>query len=131
MANKNPPNQWKKGDPSPNPAGRSKMPTDVKELKQLNRAEIEKRMNEFLTYTPQQLQLKKNDPETTMLELFIISILTHGTNKGDQMRLNFLLDRLIGKVKDEVQLQVNPYMGKPLQELEALVKAKLETKKET
>ena len=42
--------------------------------------------------------------KTPTIDLMIIKIITTAINKGDQTRLNFLLDRTIGKVKDNVDV---------------------------
>jgi hypothetical protein len=97
--------QFKPGHPGG--PGRPKLPQDIKELRQLNRMELERVLNECLNLTPAQLKKIKDDPESTMLQLMVVSIITHGTNKGDQSRLGFLLDQLLGKVPDQLKSQVN------------------------
>lgn len=49
-----------------------------------------------------------------MIEILIASIVNKAIHQGDDKRLSFILERLIGKVSDE--LNVNSYMSK-LQEL--------------
>lgn len=116
-------NRFKPGNPGG--PGRPPLPDDVKELRKLNKAELEKTLNECLCYTPSQLKKIKDDPESTMLQLFVVSILTHGTNKGDHQRLGFLLDRLIGKVLDRIQVE-DPYAHMTLEELKALEKKRID-----
>ena len=43
------------------------------------------------------------DPNTKALELLIGKIMAEAISKGDHMRMNFILDRMIGKVKDVVE----------------------------
>ena len=49
------------------------------------------------------LAAKGNDPTTPIFELIIISILKNAFTKGDYQRISFVLDRLVGKVKDQVE----------------------------
>lgn len=39
-----------------------------------------------------------------MLQLFVVSVITHGVNKGDNVRLNFLLEQMLGKVADKINV---------------------------
>lgn len=100
---------------SGNPNGRPKIPIDVKESRQLTRIELDRQLNRLIAMSPEQLAEVRKDPKSTMLELLIVSVITHGINKGDQTRLNFLLERLssIGKVKETVE-HLGPNGG-PLQ----------------
>jgi hypothetical protein len=62
--------------------------------------------------------------EGTMLELMVASIISKGLATGDQQRLNFLLDRLVGKTPDRVEsVQVNPFQN--MTDEEKLEKARL------
>ena len=40
------------------------------------------------------------NPSTPMLELAVANILKHAVEKGDQLRAEWLLQRLLGKVKE-------------------------------
>lgn len=91
--------------------GRPELPKDLKEVRKLNQFELEFILNESLLMTPEQLKRVKDDPESTMLQLLVVSIITHGTNKGDQLRMGFLLDRLLGKMKENLHLEVRPHEG--------------------
>ncbi len=51
-----------------------------------------------------QLEERLTSPVATMLEGFIGSILRAGIKTGCSMRLNFLFDRIVGKVKDELEV---------------------------
>jgi hypothetical protein len=115
----------------PGGPGRPPLPSDVKEARQMTQSEIELALNKFLLMTPEQLKKAKQDPETMMLDHLIISIMTHGVNKGCDKRADFLMNRLVGKVKQQIEHSgeiSNPYMHKTREELEALVKERLEKK---
>lgn len=93
---------WKKGQ-SGNPKGRVKLPEEVKEAKRLNRASMEAALNKFLTWETDKLAEFLRDTKNPVLDMIIAKILIEAMKKGDQMRLNFLFDRLIGKVQDKVE----------------------------
>ncbi len=103
---------------SGNPGGRVKMPEDVKELKKIGRVEIERSLSKFLLLTLEQLEKKKADPQATVIDLFIISILKHGLKNGDPIRLNFLLDRLIGKVDQNITVIQRPLQHETDEEID-------------
>jgi len=48
------------------------------------------------------LAVKKNN--TPMLELMLASIIHKAVVMGDQTRLDFILNRLIGKVKEQLEI---------------------------
>jgi len=120
--------QFKNGHPGG--PGRPRLPEDLKEVKKLNQFELEKSLNEMLTMTPEQLKRVKTDPESTMLQILIASIITHGANKGDPIRLNFLLDRLIGKMKENIHVKVEPFQDKSDEELALMAPDMLKALKE-
>jgi len=86
-----------------NPNGRPKVSSQLKEIKQLNATRLAELLNEFINMDKEALIAKSKDPSTTVFELIICSILKNAYDKGDQQRINFILDRLVGKVKDQVE----------------------------
>lgn len=58
--------------------------------------------------TYEELQLMLDRPGTTMMTTMIIKICLAIADKGDMHALQILLDRLIGKVKDEIDVNVKP-----------------------
>ena len=90
------PFQFKKGV-SGNPSGRPAVPDDLKRATRLTQTEFLRKANQFIAMTAVELHATAKDPKTTALELLIISIIQKGVIEGDEKRLGFLLDRLIGK----------------------------------
>lgn len=88
---------------SGNPNGRPKLPKDVVEAKQLNRVELERVLNRLIHKTEPELNEVINSNDSTSFEKLIANIIVKGIRQGDQMRANFLLDRLVGKVKEHVE----------------------------
>jgi hypothetical protein len=83
--------------------GRPAVSPQIKAIKQLNATKLAEMLNEFINMDKEALIAKSKDPSTTVFELIICSILKNAYDKGDQQRINFILDRLVGKVKDQVE----------------------------
>ncbi len=105
---RNPPPPEKRFKPgqSGNPGGRPKTPEDIREARRLNQAELERTVNRLLFCTREELQTIVKDPKTPMLEVMVASIMAQAATKGDQLRLEFVLARLIGKVKEHLEVTV-------------------------
>lgn len=83
------------------------VPPDLRQARKLSKLEIELIINKYL-YTPiGELMAAMKDPMKDTIEILVISILITAIKKGDHDRLTFVLDRLIGKVKDNVELTIN------------------------
>lgn len=87
---------------SGNPNGRPKTPDDLKEALKMTRVEFQQLLVKYLAYDLYQLAEKQKDPRTTALDRIVISVITNAIKKGDQQRLDFLMNRIIGKVRDEI-----------------------------
>jgi len=90
---------------SGNPSGRPKMPKELKEAKTLNQIQVAQLLNKFTHMTAKQLEERFNDPNATTMELMICKIVHQAIKTGDQARMNFLLDRMVGKVADNVNFE--------------------------
>lgn len=99
--------QWKPGQ-SGNPEGRTKLPEDIRAAKKLNKIELERLLNLYLTLSDEEIKTRLLDNKTPQLEKMIASIVCKAIDSGDQQRLTFILDRLVGKVKDEVDVNLIP-----------------------
>jgi hypothetical protein len=96
---------------SGNPNGRPKVPHDILEARKLNQVELERTVNKYLFTDRFSLQKVIKDPSTKMMDLMVASIMAQAAQKGDQQRLEFILNRLIGKVKDQIEVStVKPYV---------------------
>ena len=83
---------------SGNPAGAPRVPVDIKKARSLTRTELERILNRYLHMTPAELYEAQQKPTTSALQHVVIAIVVAAVKDGDQKRLDFLLDRLIGKV---------------------------------
>ena len=93
---------------SGNPLGPPVLPPEVKEARKLTRIEFERIASQYMQMTKEEITKKLQDPKSTTLELIVMTIIHKAVKDGDQHRLDFLLNRLIGKVKDEVDVNVYP-----------------------
>ncbi len=94
------PGRFAKGNQASKGHGRPKVDVVLKTLRSVNRATVERLINDFLSMPLDELTLVANDPRTLALEAMIAKVCVLGVAGGDQTRLNYLLDRLIGKVPD-------------------------------
>jgi len=88
---------------SGNPAGRPKMPEDLKIAKKLSQARLEVMMNRLLQLTPKELTAEIHSGSLTCNEMLIAQIISKGITGGDQHRMGLLLSRLFGNVKEKVE----------------------------
>ena len=91
---------------SGNPAGKPKMAKDLQKIRVLNQSMFTELVNKYLGMTKEQILDAVKAPETPALELMIAQVMSKAIVNGDQVRLNFLLDRIVGKVPDRVQQTV-------------------------
>lgn len=98
--------RWEKGK-SGNPKGREPIPKDIKDLKQLNEAEFKGLFNKYMNTPVKALKTHYQAMELPGKDMLIISVIYMAVKFGDHKRFDFILNRLIGKVKDEVNHNVN------------------------
>lgn len=94
--------KFKPGE-SGNPGGRPKLPADVKEAKKLTTNKLILTLNKLLFMTDHEILKVIRDPKAFKIEKIVARILQKADQQGDASRLNFLLDRTIGKVTEKVQ----------------------------
>lgn len=82
---------------SGNSNGRPKTPSDVKALVSLNNTEFVRLCTEFLYMSEEDLRKVAADPKEIVLKKMISNILKVAIETGDHKRLEFFLDRLVGK----------------------------------
>lgn len=95
---RNPPpkdNRWQKGQ-SGNPSGK---PKGI-----YTRDEIRAVVSRAYRMTKADLKRVIEDPESTMLEIHVASIMAQGVKKGEFYSFDGLMNRTVGKVKDELEV---------------------------
>lgn len=90
-----PKNLWKPGQ-SGNPSGRPK--------KLLTRDHVEHHFSTMAALSTSELEILCKDPKEPALRVMIARVIIEAIKAGDYSRLNFLLDRSIGKVKDVAEI---------------------------
>lgn len=88
---------------SGNPNGRPGMPKEVREAMKMNKAEFAQLMLKYLQSSHSELKLALESKETKSLDKIVISIILNAIKKGDEKRLDFLMNRIVGKVTDKFE----------------------------
>jgi hypothetical protein len=101
--------RFKKGQVT-NPGGRPKTPPDIAKARRLNQIELDRLINKYLWMDRDTMKARLADPDTPMMEIMIGSIVAKAAQNGDQQRLEFILTRIIGKVKDQLEVTAKPYI---------------------
>ena len=97
---------------SGNPKGRPPLPAEIRAIKSLSPQYVKKIISKLALMDREQMMewiqkpLIKGGP--TNIELMVASIITKAVTDGDQGKLNFLLDRTIGKVVENRNVQFQP-----------------------
>jgi hypothetical protein len=94
---------WQPGQ-SGNPKGRPKQDPDLISAKKLSRENVERAISKYMRWSYKDIKEMIASKSGTALELMIARIIEKTLSGGDHAPLNFLLDRLIGKVKDKVEV---------------------------
>lgn len=92
-----------KGDPR---AGRPRKPKDVAKAAKLTRTEAEALLTQFMHMDITELEGVLKDKKRKVIEHIIGRVALMAIKNGDHARLNFVLDRLIGKVKENLEVSV-------------------------
>lgn len=129
MARKPPPEHTRfKPGQSGNPGGKVKLPEDIKEARKLNQVELERIINKYLAMDRGAVKAAISSESTPMMELMVASIVAQAAQKGDHQRLDFVLNRLVGKVKDQIEVKnVTPFVIKHASGDQTILGAKVET----
>jgi len=64
----------------------------------------------MLSMTESEIMAVTNDPKATALELAIAAIIIRAVKDSDTSRLSFLLDRSLGKVMENVKIDLKPHV---------------------
>jgi hypothetical protein len=103
-------NGWflKGTDPGP---GRKPMAPEAKRDFRLSRQKVMATMSRFVDMSVDDLKAFINAKQGSALEMYIASMLAKGIQDGDVGRIDFLLNRTIGKVVERVDMGlVKPYV---------------------
>jgi hypothetical protein len=117
---------YKKGETG-NPGGRPALPEDIKVARKLGQIELERLVNRHLFSSIETLKGIAGDTATTGIEAMVANIVLQAVAKGDQQRLDFILNRIIGKVQDRVEVTTpKPFIVERLDGTGLVLGAKVE-----
>jgi len=96
--------RWKKGQGSPNPGGRPKLPKELAKTPLLSSEAIKRTISKHFAATKEELEKIKGDSTSSALDLVIVSTILKAIDHGDIGRAEMLFCRLVGRVKDFVEV---------------------------
>ena len=102
--------------------GRPPIPDDLKNVDKVTTETVHRVFSKYAGMTREQIRRLLEHPATPALEVMLGSIIGKAIKEGDHLRMNFVLDRLVGKVKDvsEVTMKVDlPSVSEAKQILDA------------
>lgn len=81
------------------------MDAELRAVTKMSHAYITAIINKYSYMNRGDIKRAMEDAETSMIECTIASILVKAMQTGDYMKLNFLLDRAIGKVSEQLEVK--------------------------
>lgn len=81
------------------------MTEEQKKLSRLTRTEVMEVMSAIVKGNKSDIMKLKDDPKTSLLKAWIGAVAMKGIKLGDMERLDKLLNRVVGKVKEELEFQ--------------------------
>lgn len=78
----------------------NRLPQDLRMANKLTEANLRGIVNKLLWMTKDQLQAHVKNPRVPMIELTVASIIHKAAVQGDERRLDFILNRMIGRVRE-------------------------------
>lgn len=98
--------RWKKGQ-SGNPLGGAAISPETRALRNLTKAELVDVGNLVIKGDFDTLKALARAPKATVLQRMLASVAVKIIDKGDMHSLDILLNRMVGRVKEEVTLTSN------------------------
>lgn len=92
--------RFKPGNQAGKGHGRPQVMPEVKAIRQVNKAKVESLINHFMSIPLAEVIAIAASSETLGLEAMIATVVIKAIESGDHARLNYLIERLIGKVPD-------------------------------
>lgn len=83
--------------------GRPKKPSEVRLAEKVSKNEVMLTLSKFMRLPVDELTAIAEDTSRPAMENWIAKICIMGMEKGDQFRLDFIFNRLIGKVTDKIE----------------------------
>lgn len=96
--------QFKKGNPGG--PGRPHSPKHIKQVAKLTREQAKQLFLELMHKSQTELEQIVKDKSRTVLQLAVARVALDSVKSGDISKIGFMLDRTIGKVKEEVEIKL-------------------------
>lgn len=103
---------WKPGE-SGNPDGLKPMSTEARIFKRMTQAQVAELGTEILSGNVDALRKVVKNPTSTPLQVWFATSVLKGIAKGDVFALDKFLERVVGKVKDKIDLSSSDGSMKP------------------
>ncbi len=97
--------QFKPGQ-SGNPSGLPKVPKELVSFAPFTADTLKRSVTKTMDKTMEEIEGIAKDKQTKGLEAMIASVIVQAVNKGDYAGLDFLMNRTIGKVKEQLEVQM-------------------------
>lgn len=92
-----------------NPGGKNKIPEDLKKPLLLTKIQVLERLVKYLQMDVTSLAQILQDKSATVMDVWIARVCYLGIKEGDYKRLEFMFDRIIGKIGPDLHLTSNTY----------------------
>lgn len=86
--------------------GRPKISPELHLVKEISREDVRLRISKFLGMTREEVKRVLEDPTSSSHDLLIATIVAKAVTHGDQNRLEFIYNRIVGRVKEEVEVNL-------------------------
>lgn len=86
--------------------GRPPLPADLRDITELTPSILRRYLTKYLYMDKAQIQEAWGNPTLPSIDRMIIKIIEQSIAKGDQIRLEFILSRIIGKAVEKVEIQL-------------------------
>lgn len=97
--------RFQKGQ-SGNPGGRPKLPPELKAIKELTVEEVKRIFAKYARMSIPEIEKCALSQDLPIFELVVASGLRRAFTYGDYKRLNFILDRTIGRIVDKTEVNL-------------------------
>ena len=87
--------------------GRPRVSEEQKEVMKLTRTKFNTITMKYLNYNRAELEKIARHPETPAIDMMVISVMVKAIKQGDEKKLNWFLEQLFGKLKENRSVDVN------------------------
>ncbi len=94
--------QWPKGV-SGNPGGKPKLPPELLAIKAYSRREITRIISKYGRMTFNEVSAMIQNSKMPVMDIAICRIFLESIEKGDERRLQFLIENTVGKIPDSIE----------------------------